>query len=380
MSHRIGLDGRGLGNINRNRGIGRYTAHLIKALCSVAPDNEYLVFGYGDQPEAGPVGGLPVSWRTVPGGDGPPYGKLREHLSFARAINREKLDLFHGIDHNMTPFLKCPNILTVHDLIPLVLRGPYLGPKSMLWMRAHMAAARRADRVIAVSECTARDVARIWGIPPERITVVGEGVTSEFSPPEEGDNADLLARYGITKPYFLYIGGFDPRKNIGNMLTGFRRYIAEGCAETFVLCGDTSGFEEYLSDELEELWLGERVLLPGFIDDADLPALYNGARALIFLSIYEGFGLPLLEAMACGAPVLASNAASIPEVTGGAAVLVDPLNPDEIAGGFAKLAHDSDWRDGLIRRGMERAASFSWEGAARRISTVYGELLGGGAS
>jgi glycosyltransferase involved in cell wall biosynthesis len=370
LANRVGIDCRALGNINRNRGIGRYTANVVNGLAASADGLEPVLFGYGDGKASALLdpGVLEkFEWRSLPGADdGSMYRGPRGHFELAGAVKDSGVALFHGIDHNMTPLLRCPSIVTVHDLIPLVLRGPYLGPKSWLWMLAHRAACAKANRIIAVSECTREDIVRIWKIPRDKIEVVPEGPALEKS----------LGRYGISAPYFLYLGGFDPRKNIGNMLLAYKRFLLTGSEASMVLCGDTGGYEEYLSDEIEELGLGGSVMLPGFIDDDDLPALYAGALALVFVSVYEGFGLPLLEAMACGTPVLASDVSSIPEVAGDAALLVDPLDPGAIARGLSVLAADADTRTGLVEKGLRRSSGFTWEKAVARIRGLYGEVLG----
>jgi glycosyltransferase involved in cell wall biosynthesis len=385
LSIRVGLDCRALGNINRNRGIGRYTARLVEGLAGIRDGFDLVCFGYGNGPAAG-LRDLAVleelEWRPLPGsGDGSIYGGPREHIVFARAVKEADISLFHGIDHNMTPLLSCASMITVHDLIPLVLRGPYLGPKSWLWMQAHRAACKRADLVVAVSEATRGDLMRIWKMPPEKIAVVPEGVSSSCAPVDDDTILDeTLARYKIKRPYFLYLGGLDPRKNIGNMLLGFKRFRASsGGDSTMVLCGDIAGFEGYLLDLIEELGLRGCVLLPGFVSDVDLPAFYSGALALVFVSIYEGFGLPLLEAMACGTPVLASDVSSIPGVVGDAALLVDPMDPAAIAGGLGRLAFDQETRSRLISRGLKRSSIFTWEETAAQIRELYQRVLGGAA-
>jgi len=380
---RIGIDARALGNINRNRGIGRYTARVVENLVGSPDGLEFVLFGFGDGPAPGTLDRSVLSgveWIEIPKRGKPTeFPSPREYLPFARAVGQARLSLFHGIDHNMTPFLVCPSIVTVHDLILLVLRGPYLGPSSMVWMKAHRVASRKARFVVAVSECTGKDVHRIWGIPEGRIVVVPEGVEPVYSPQGEGAVAEALARYGVERPYMLYLGGFDPRKNIVNMLLAFKRYrLAVGGPVRLVLCGDPSGFEGDLLGLIEELGLGDAVKLAGFIADGDLPALYSGAECLVFVSVYEGFGLPLLEAMACGTPVLASDVSSIPEVVGDAGILVDPLEPDEIADGMARLTGDRELHDRLSVRGLERASGFTWDRTTERIREIYDRVLEGG--
>ncbi len=380
---RVGLDGRALGNINRSRGIGRYTARLIEALSRAADGFELVLFGYGDGPAPGlmdAAASAALEWRQIPSSRNVEfYGGPLDHVRFAREIGRSGVRLFHGIDHNMTPFVPCRSIVTVHDLIPLVLRGSYLGPRSWTWMRAHRAACARSDAVIAVSEATRDDIRRLWKIAPERIAVVPEGVSDRYRPESGSDTEPLLAKYGVREPYFLYLGGFDRRKNIYNMLLGYRRYLLSGGDAVFVLCGETGGHADELSDMLVELGVADRVLLPGFVEDDDLPALYSAARALVFVSLYEGFGLPLVEAMACGTPVITSNVSSMPSVVGDAAVLVDPLEPEEIGAAMVKLESEPGTRPELVSRGLERSSRFTWDAAAGLVLNLYSRVLGGEA-
>jgi glycosyltransferase involved in cell wall biosynthesis len=380
---KVGLDGRGLGNVNRLRGIGRYTARLMEALARREEDIRFTVFGYGEGPGEGlldPGTLQAMEWRGIPSLERLSYaGLLGEHLLMAREVERAGVDIFHGIDHNMTPFLRIPSIVTVHDLILLVLRGPYLGPTAWFWMQAHRLAARRARAVVAVSENTARDVERLWGISQADIAVVYEGVTPDYRPAPGGKESEAAcARYGVKRPYFLYLGGYDPRKNIHNMLLSFKRFQrASGGGFSMVLCGDSHGFDDYLQDEVEELGLQEDIVFTGFVPENDLPFLYSAATAFVCLSLYEGFGLPLLEAMACGAPVLASRSSSIPEVVGDAGILVDPLEPAAIAAAMERLAHDRGFAAEMSARGLRRAAEFTWDGAAAAIIGLYDKVMRG---
>ena len=388
---RIGLDARGLTNVNRYRGIGRYTARMVEALARNAGEEmEFLLFGYGERPGPRLLGEETlqrVPWVSVPYMGNYSYpGMLAEHLLYARAVRKAGVDVFHGMDHNLTPFLSCPTLVTVHDLVLLVLRGPYLGPTARAWMFFHRAAARRARFVVAVSRHTARDVERVWKIPPERIAVIPEGITPEYAPVTDGEAVRAaLSRHGIEPPYFLYLGGFDPRKNLHNMLLAFKRFLfLHGTCYHLVLAGDRQGFEAYLDGLVEELGLEDLVYFTGFIPEEDLPSLYCGATAFLCVSLYEGFGLPLLEAMACGTPVLASRASSLPEVVGEAGILVDPSDPAAIAAGMLRLAEDERHRVELSKRGRERAASFTWDRAASMVIDIYRgiaeEIKGGGTA
>jgi glycosyltransferase involved in cell wall biosynthesis len=382
----VGLDGRALGNINRYRGIGHYTANLVENLVRVGGDLQFVLFAYGKARDCDLLHQdtlEKLEWREIPETGNLSYiSLLREHLLFAKVIDDSGLDIFHAMDHNMTPFLHCPSLVTVHDLILLVLRGPYLGPTAWLWMQAHRRAAERASMIVAVSHNTAWDVERIWGIPAQRITVVHEGVGEEYRPVADDVIEDAAARYGIKRHYFLYLGGFDPRKNIYNMLLSFKRFLLKGGTPfQLILCGDARGFEGYLNDTIAELGLNSNVVLTGFVDKDYLPALYTGATAFICVSLYEGFGLPLLEAMACATPVIASRSSSLPEVVGDAGILVDPLLPSEIASGLQRLAYDREASKMLSQRARTRSLEFRWEKTALAILGLYEEAaMGGGGS
>ncbi len=227
-------------------GLGRYTARLIENLTRETSDFEFVVFSYGGGPDTGLLdrGALDkLEWREIPGHERLPYHDLLiDHLAFAKAVRQAGVSFFHGIDHNLSPFLRCPSLVTVHDLIPLVMPGPYLGPRPLLWVLAHGLAARRARFVVTDSDNTRRDVERIWGIPPGRIKVVYAGV-DEPHRPIDGERAieKVREKYRIEKPFFLSTGGFDSRKNIGNALLAFKNIATTG---------DEGQYQEFKSTDL----------------------------------------------------------------------------------------------------------------------------------
>jgi len=383
VGKRIGLDARALSNTNRQRGIGRYTSALIDALIRSDNNFSFVLFGYdkGASSDLVPFEKENVEWVTLPKSPNLSYlSLLADHLLMAGTIKRSGIDLFHAIDHNMTPFLHVPSIVTVHDLIPLVLRGPYLGPRAWLWLASHRLAARQAEAVVAVSQNSAADIERIWKIPRERLAVIPEGVSDIYKKVEDGADIERVTRrFGIKRPYFFYLGGFDPRKNIHNLLLGFKRFLLNDSGDySLVLAGDTRDFEDYLSDEIEELGLTGKVLLTGFVEEEFLPVLYSGSEGFVCVSLYEGFGLPFLEAMACGTPVIASNTSSIPEVVGDVGILVDPREPDDISRGLERVADSLRLREELREKGIERSAGFTWEGVAERILDLYEAVFTGG--
>lgn len=239
--------------------------------------------------------------------------------------------------------------------------------------------ARAAARVLALSETTKEDLVRQYGVPWQKVEVVYPGLREGMEPVEDGARLrEVWARYGVRQPYFLYVGTLKPRKNLLRLVRAYARFVAGSgpdASPQLVLAGKRGWQYEALAKEAARWGLADgKVVFPGYVEDEDLPALYTGALAFVFPSLYEGFGLPLVEAMACGTPVVTSRTSACGEVAGSAALLVDPLSEDEIAAALARVTRDRDLRATLAVRGRARAREFSWERAARQVLEVLGSL------
>jgi glycosyltransferase involved in cell wall biosynthesis len=235
---------------------------------------------------------------------------------------------------------------------------------------------QQASRIIAVSEATKRDLLELYGVEAERIEVVPHGVDARvFHPSSPDEIGRVRRRFGIEGQYVLSLGGIEPRKNLPNLVRAFARLPARA-RPALVLAGGGVEWNPEGRDALQEVMrevradVGERVVLTGYVQEPDKVALLGGAEALVYPSLYEGFGLPVLEAMACGTPVVTSDLSALPEVAGDAAVLVDPRDPDAIASAIERVLGDEDLRRGLADSGMSRAARFTWEETARRTAAV----------
>ena len=237
---------------------------------------------------------------------------------------------------------------------------------------------RKAERIICVSENTRELTAELFGTPMERMTVVPNGVAQAFRVlAADGVRQRLAARYGITGRYVLYIGKLEKRKNVVRILEAYAQYRAAIKDDVkLVLVGRRTPTSDGIDEAIERLRLHDAVIEPGYVDDADLPVLYNGAEMFVFPSLWEGFGIPVLEAMACGTPVVTSNVSALPEVAGDAALLVDPLRSEDIAAAMHQIANEPDLREQLRARGLRRAASFSWTRTARETLTAYRQVAG----
>ena len=264
-----------------------------------------------------------------------------------------------------------PTVLTVHDLI-FRRYAAYHKPLNRWYLNATMPLfCRRADAIIAVSEQSKRDVVEAYGIPPEKITVIYEAADPRFCPQPPETVAAARARYGLPDRYLLFVGTIEPRKNLGRVLAAFERLHADGLTDALVIVGKRGWLYDDFFARLEGSPAKQAVIFPGFVPDADLPAVYAGSQALAFPSEFEGFGLPVLEAMACGTPVVCSNTSSLPEVAGDAALLVDPLDVDALADALASVLGDVELAS-ICGEGVGSGPRFSWrETALRETLAVY---------
>jgi glycosyltransferase involved in cell wall biosynthesis len=241
-------------------------------------------------------------------------------------------------------------------------------------------ALRRADRIITVSYNSKRDLVDYFGIAPARVDVIYNGVADRFHPGVARAERDrVAAKYGLPRPYLLFLGGEKPHKNVRNVLRGFAEARRErALPHALVLAGPMPKNRSRVEALIAALDLGSRVLRPGIVPEEDLPGLFAGADAFLYPTLYEGFGLPVIEAMACGVPVLTSSTSALQEIAGGYAYLVDPMDVDAIARGIADLATDPARRAEFTELGKRRARDFSWDRAAEATLKVYAEALGTG--
>ena len=274
------------------------------------------------------------------------------------------------------PLAHPPSVVTIHDLgyrhFPEA--HPRLSRLYLDWSTRWSSAVAR--RLIVPSEATARDLTALYGTPRERIVVIPHGHHPRFRPLPPGEVAAGLARLGVEQPYVLFVGTLQPRKNLARVLEAFERLAARGLPHRLALVGQRGWLADPLFARIERPGspASGRVHLTGYLADDDLALVYTGAAALAFPSLYEGFGLPALEAMACGTPVLASNTSSLPEVVGDAALTADPLDTGAIAAALERLLIDEPLRAQLRERGLARAARFTWRRAAERTLAVLEDV------
>lgn len=359
-------------------GIGRYVRELVAALAALDRDTPYRLYVQGAHRDKLPNSpGANFTWKA---------SRISTEWS-ARIWHRARLpipielwtgriDLFHATDFVLPP-TRARTLLTVHDL-SFVRRPETAFPALKAYLdQVVPRSIQRADHILADSQATKTDLIDVYAVQPDKVTVLLSGVDSRFQPVPDSEIERVRIKYGIAHaPYLFNVGTVQPRKNYERLMQALATLPAPYADVQLVIAGGKGWLQDPIYQAVDRLKLSERVQFIGFADDKDLPALYSGARAVPFVSLYEGFGLPVLEAMACGVPVVTSNVSSMPEAAGEAALLVDPESVDQIRDTMIRVLGDESLRADLIQRGLERAQSFTWRRAAEQLRAIYRSYTG----
>jgi glycosyltransferase involved in cell wall biosynthesis len=369
----IGFDATPL-EVRQRSGVSRYASELLQALLARKED-EGCAYRY-----------TLLTSRTL-NGNAPAGAFERNQLHFPNRsvwmqavlpmeLRRMQPSLCHFTNMIAPLAAPCPFVLTLHDL-SLLLHAETQPTKSLIAVRPVMArAAHKAAAIIAVSHAIKQEIVAKLGVPASRVHVIYEAASPAYRPLHEKKHlADVKQRYQLHAPFVLCVGTIEPRKNLEILLQAFAQLRGMGCAEHLVLVGGLGWKYEAALRNIEDLGLSDCVRLLGYVPDGDLPAIYTLARALAFVSRYEGFGLPILESMACGTPVVTSNTSGMAELGANAALLVNPSEPQEIAQALHRVLTDDALHAELRGAGLARAAQFSWAKAAKETVAVYEECL-----
>jgi glycosyltransferase involved in cell wall biosynthesis len=363
-------------SIQGHAGIGRYAEELTQALWESCPPDEQLTAFYTDPQRRRPnppLDKLPVSALSLPN----KQWRLSALLAHLMRLPQDRLvgqpDIFWATDHLLPFFSRTASVFTLYDLsfklfphVHTLLNRWFLG-----LMMPHFVQA--ADAIVVISESTKRDAVTSYQIEPDKIHVVYGGVNAHFKPVDAPQKLNAVRHtYCLPDRFLLYVGVIEPRKNLPTLFDAFKR--ANSSDVKLVIAGKKGWLYSETFARVQELGLEQNVIFTGFVPDDDLPALYSLAEAFVFPSLYEGLGLPVLEAMACGAPTICSDVSSLPEVAGDAALLVAPTDVRGWAEAMAYLTQNAALRADLRERGLHRAARFTWEAAARQTREVYREL------
>lgn len=359
-------------------GSGQYLHHLLAHLAEVAPQHEYILAVPKAMPGARDAQRAPRVERVRTPFDGLSLNLAKvwfEQIAYPLLCRRLGADVAH-VPYWGSPLRPpVPTVVTIHDLIPLLLpayRGSLL---VRLYTRLVATAAHRANGVIVVSQATRRDIIAHLRLPPTRVWVTHEAAPTGFRRAMPAQVEAVRGKYGLPDRFFLYLGGFDVRKNVAGLLAALARVVNKIPSATLVIAGrlperDTSFAPDprRLTHELE---IEPHVHFTGWVEEGDKPALYTAAIAFVFPSRYEGFGLPVLEALACGVPVIASQVSSLPEIVGEAGLLIPPDDVAGLAGAMERLWQDRALRGRLGEEALAQAARFSWRRTARQTVEVY---------
>jgi glycosyltransferase involved in cell wall biosynthesis len=308
-----------------------------------------------------------------------PFPRLWTHLRLSWEMARQPPDVLFVPAHVLPLVHPRPSVVTVHDLGYLYYPGAHRPLDRLYLDLSTRYNARAASRIIAISQATKDDLVQHYGTEPDKITVVYSGCDEAMQPVEDEATVERVkARYGIRGDYVLHVGTLQPRKNLERLLEAYaivKRQAKRGETPDLVIAGSKGWLYDQIFRQVKKLSLETEVIFPGYVSQDDLPALLSGARLFAFPSLYEGFGLPVLEAMACGTPVLCSNVSALPEVAGNAALLVDPLDVESMAEAMNCLLQDEGLRAQLTERGLRQVRQFSWDRCARETLAVLEDAL-----
>jgi len=368
---RVAIDARKLHDF----GIGTYIRNLLRTLARIDRDTEYVLLCHpADLQVAGQLG---PNFRAVlePAGN---YS-IREQFHVPYLLLRERPDVYHAPHYVLPPAVPCRSVVTIHDCIHLMFpqylpnRAAYVYARALMW-----AAAKRSDRILTVSESSKRDILHYFNVPPEKIDVVYNALDERFgAEPRPEEIARVRERFQLDGGFVLYAGNIKPHKNLVRLIDAFEGLRRDGFEDLkLLIIGDEISRWPALRRAVHKYKLHKHVRFLGFLPDETLAVLYRLAAVFVFPSLYEGFGLPPLEAMASGTPVVTSNVSSLPEVAGDAAVLVDPYDAVAIKEGIKSVLTNPELAESLRRKGLQRAREFSWERSVARTREIYRQVSG----
>jgi glycosyltransferase involved in cell wall biosynthesis len=371
---RIGIDATALPP--QPVGAGNYIIQLIRALASLNVNDEFVIFAH-QKGHALINLSQEDSFEWIILEDRNPGSRLIwEQTLFPQLVKKSGVNLLHSLHYTRPMKLPCASVVTFHDMTFFLYPELHTRAKRLFFPLAIRASARRADALIAVSESTRQDVIRVLGISPEKIITIQSGVDPAFRPINDTVAKGKIAeKYDLPERFILYVGLIEPRKNLPMLISAFKRFIDSGKDYKLVLVGSYGWMYEKLLKQINNLDLEGMIYFTGYVSQEDLPLVYNLSSLFVYPTIYEGFGLPVLEAMACGVPVITTDVSSLPEIVGEAGMLVPVNDVEALYGAMIAVLGDEDLRRKMINKGMQRAAKFTWEQTAKLTFQVYQQVM-----
>ncbi len=365
----IGIDAHAIGA--QQGGNETYIRNLITALAELDQTHQYtLYFSAAAAAEAWRNRYANFAVRLLP----PPTPLVRVPLALALELRRRPVDVLH-VQYTAPPFCPAPVVTTIHDLAFEHLPETFTRRGKAQLRLTVRRTARQAAHILTVSEFSRQDILKTYGIPPDKVTVTHNGCEAQFTsrPTSARETETIKQKFGITRDYLLAVGSLQPRKNLVRLLRAYAQLREQqpGFQLQLVIVGRQLWLYEEILREIRQQSFAADVIVTGYADDDDLPALYRSAVALVYPSLFEGFGLPPLEAMACGTPVITSDSSSLPEVVGEAALLVNPYEESDVAQAMWRITNDAALRAQLRQAGLQQAQRFTWAAAAAKTWAVY---------
>lgn len=368
---KIAIDARGI-SWYRGTGIGTYTNNLVNSLLKIDKENVYNLYWSGDNFNNFKKNNSKIIMTSNK------HHRFFEQYYFPYNLDYEKVDIYHvpqnGIGLNS--YIHCKRVVTIHDLIPFLMPDTVGRGYLLKFLKQMPSIIERSDAIITVSEWSKKDILRFFPIDPNKIYVTPLATDLKYRVLNKTKCKNVIyKKYNINSPFILYIGGFSPRKNVKMLVKAFK----ETCKDLpidykLVIVGSYKNEGNEVLKLVEDLNLSSNVIFTGFVDEIDLPLFYNACNLFVYPSLYEGFGLPPLEAISCGAPTIASNTTSIPEVLENCGVLINPNKISELRDSIGKVLTNNKLRDEMIQNGLKRSKEFSWDKTANATLNVYYSL------
>jgi len=353
-------------------GLGTYAYNLIKGL-SRFRKHEYIIIHSkrGGMPNSIPCDDLIVPIPKIL------FGKeIRKMCILPFKIRKLNLDILHETYH-FGHFLFSPckiRITTVFDLSPLIFPGTHLYSRVLMHKILFPFTIRNSEKILTISKSTKQDLIKYLNIPEKKITVTYLATDEKYRLLNQKEISKIRRKYSIDFPFILYVGTLEPRKNIPSLIRAFYQLKKKTSRHKLIIAGKKGWKSEDIFETIEKLNLQKDIIFTGYVPDEDLPALYNAADLFVYPSLYEGFGLPPLEAMACGTPVITSNTSSFPEVVGDAGIMIDPYDVDGLTKAMYEVLTNDGLREDMIKKGLKQTKKFSWEKCAKETLEVYQEV------
>ncbi|MFN2214366.1 MAG: glycosyltransferase family 4 protein [Anaerolineales bacterium] len=371
---RIGIDATALPP--QPVGAGNYIIQLIRALVKANFDHQLVIYTQQHSPD---LINLPadaeVEWRIVSDMT-PGFRLVWEQTSFPGLIRRDKVNLLHSLHYTKPLRLQCASVVTFHDMTFFLYPQLHTRARRLFFPPMMKLSAKQADEIVTVSESTRRDVIRLLGVDPDKVSATQLGVDASFRVIDDLQAKKVIVtKYDLPEEFILYLGTIEPRKNLPLLMRAYRLLVDSGTRLKLILVGKYGWMYQEVFNLVSELNLEDMVRFTGYIPQDELPLVYNLASLFVYPTIYEGFGIPVLEAMACGVPVISSDIASLPEIVGEAGILVPAGDLGAYFSAMKLVTDDQDLRGKLIDQGKLRASEFSWERTAQLTQQVYQKVL-----